>query len=213
MKISVIEFTERNPVQGDFTSKLRHDAKKAELKNDYSGRMHKKAAVLSKTEKMGGSKQVDPFEKLHKEIVVIAEKLSMFYRSPALKKSFKLRRAIMDSIRQTNSLMEKFKTYQNQTLKRNSKGIISSFSFQIAKLNSSIVNLEKDLEKMQKVECAAITTRDNLLQYGTKLCSRKEPSANLRTDNSTEEPEINWHELCLAWNSLVREHYGYARLL
>ncbi|XP_065580120.1 ubiquitin carboxyl-terminal hydrolase 36-like [Artemia franciscana] len=197
-------------INGDW---LRHDAKEAELKNDYSGRMHKKAAVLSKTEKMGGSKQVDPFEKLHKEIVVIAEKLSMFYRSPALKKSFKLRRAIMDSIRHTNSLMEKFKTYQNQTLKRNSKGIISSFSFQIAKLNSSIVNLEKDLEKMQKVECAAITTRDNLLQYGTKLCSRKEPSANLRTDNSTEEPEINWRELCLVWNSLVREHYGYARLL
>ncbi|KAK2708518.1 hypothetical protein QYM36_014204 [Artemia franciscana] len=199
MKISVIEFTKRNPVQGDFTSKLRHDAKKAELKMTIQVGGTKRLPFCQKLKRWV---DVNRLEKLHKEIVVIDKMLSMFYRSPALKKSFKLRRAIMDSIRLTNSLMEKIKTYQNQTLKRISKGIISSFNFQIAKLNSSIVNLEKDLEKMQKVECAAPTPRDNLLQYGTELCSRKEPSSNLRTDNSTEGPELNWRYLQELYKSM-----------
>ena len=192
MKRSVNEFSRRNSVKGDVTSKLRQDAKKVELKNDYSGQTYKKATILSKIEKIAGSKQVDPFKKLDKEIVILEEKLSMLYRSPELKKSFKLRKAIMDTMRHTNSVTGKLKTYQRMLGKRKLEGIISSFNFQIAKLNSTIVNLEKDVEKVQQVECAATAPLDNLLQYGTKLCSRKEPFSNLRTENSTKTAEINW---------------------
>lgn len=121
------------------------------VKNDYSGQMDKKTTILSKIEKMVGSKQVDSFEKLDKEIVIIAEMLFMLYRSPEVNKKIRLRKAIMDLIRHNNSLAEKLKTYQRRIGNGNLKGIISSFNFQVAKLSSTVANLEKDVTKMQKV--------------------------------------------------------------
>ena len=163
-----------------------------DLENDSSGQMDKKAIILSKIEKMVGSKQLDPFEKLDDEIVTIAKILSMFYRSPEVKKRFRLRKEIMDSIRQTNSLTEKLRRYQSRVGKRDLDGILSSFYFQVAKLNSTIDNLKIEVKKMQQVECIATK---NLFQSEQMLINSKKVdnipkltagtdlSFNIRIDN------------------------------
>jgi len=84
------------------TSKLRYDAKITDLKNQYSGRVNKKATILSKIEKMVENKQVDLWKKPDKENVVIAEILFMFYRSLEMKGRFKLLKAMIESIRHTS---------------------------------------------------------------------------------------------------------------
>ncbi|KAK2718732.1 hypothetical protein QYM36_006121 [Artemia franciscana] len=121
-------------------------AKKVVVENDKSGQMYKRAAI----EKMPCSQQIDPFEKLDKEIATVAKVLSMFYRSPKVKKRFRLRKQLVDLKRQTNSLTEKLKSYQSQIGARDLDGILSSFYFQIAKLSSTIDTLEKEIEKMQQ---------------------------------------------------------------
>ncbi|KAK2720596.1 hypothetical protein QYM36_004471 [Artemia franciscana] len=183
-KVNIFKFTR--------ISKLRPDAKKVDLENGSSGQMDEKAIILSKIEKMVGSKQLDPFEKLDDEIVTIAKILSMFYRSPEVKKRFRLRKEIMDSIRQTNSLTEKLRRYQSRVGKRDLDGILSSFYFQVAKLNSTIDNLKIEVKKMQQVECIATK---NLFQSEQMLINSKKVdnipkltagtdlSFNIRIDN------------------------------
>ncbi|KAK2704846.1 hypothetical protein QYM36_017034 [Artemia franciscana] len=133
-------------------SKLEPDTTKQDLKNNNSGQMDKKVIIFSEVEKMVGSKQNDPLKKLEKEIATIAKKLFVFYRSPEAKKSFGLRKEIMDSIRQTSSITEKLKRYESQTGKRDLDGILSSFYFQVTKLSSTVANLEKEVKKLQQVE-------------------------------------------------------------
>ncbi|KAK2728104.1 hypothetical protein QYM36_008550 [Artemia franciscana] len=99
---------------------------------------------------MAGSFQIDAFKKLDKEIASIAKLLSSFYRSPEIKKRFRLRKKIMDYIRQTSSLTDKLKRYQSQIETQDLDGILSSFYFQMAKLSTNIDNLEKEMEKRQQ---------------------------------------------------------------
>ncbi|KAK2723406.1 hypothetical protein QYM36_001917 [Artemia franciscana] len=141
-----------NTFKSTRVSKLRPEAAKLDLKDNNSGDMDKNVIIFPKIKKMAGSRQIHPFEKLDKEIATIAKMLSMFYRSPEAKKKFKQRKEIVDSIRQTSSLMEKLKKYQSQTGKRDLDGILSSFYFQVAKLSSTIANLEKEMKKVQQVE-------------------------------------------------------------
>ncbi|XP_065577587.1 26S proteasome non-ATPase regulatory subunit 10-like [Artemia franciscana] len=168
-------------------SKLGPEAKKVDVENDNSCQMNKKAAIG----KMATSKQIDPFGKLEKEIAIVAKMLSIFYRSSELKKKFRMRKELMDLIRQTNSLTEKLKRYQRQIGTRDLEGILSSFYFQIIKLSSILDNLANEVERspQDKEEALClIQNKEGQNQVGQGQTDVNENmSSNLRIDAFTNQ--------------------------
>jgi hypothetical protein len=121
---------------------------------DKSAQMKKKA-VNFKYKNMAESKQIGSFKKLDNELAKIAEELSTIYRSTGMKKTLRVRSELMDSIRHTNSLIEKSKRFQSQIERRDLDGVLSSFYYQMAKISSTMKNLEKEAKKEKQIECKA----------------------------------------------------------